>query len=117
MFFDCFEGYFISLLAYTSNNNGTCCYLKGLYPFSPLIDLLFTLFVNQSIVLISFIFFNITIVLGCVPIAGKGEFGGYFCPCHGSHYDASGRIRKGPAPRNLEVPKYTFKDENTLVVG
>ncbi len=41
--------------------------------------------------------------LGCVPIANAGEFGGYYCPCHGSHYDASGRIRKGPAPLNLEV--------------
>uniref|UniRef100_A0A914WHI6 Rieske domain-containing protein n=1 Tax=Plectus sambesii TaxID=2011161 RepID=A0A914WHI6_9BILA len=55
--------------------------------------------------------------LGCVPIAGAGDFGGYYCPCHGSHYDASGRIRKGPAPLNLEVPAYKFKDENTLVVG
>lgn len=55
--------------------------------------------------------------LGCVPIANAGEFGGYYCPCHGSHYDASGRIRKGPAPLNLEVPTYEFVDENTLVVG
>jgi len=54
--------------------------------------------------------------LGCVPIANAGEFGGYYCPCHGSHYDASGRIRKGPAPLNLEVPYYEFKD-NILVVG
>merc|ERR1711936_1559720 len=46
--------------------------------------------------------------LGCVPIANAGEFGGYYCPCHGSHYDASGRIRKGPAPLNLEVPFYEF---------
>lgn len=45
--------------------------------------------------------------LGCVPIANAGEFGGYFCPCHGSHYDASGRIRKGPAPANLEVPVHS----------
>ena len=43
--------------------------------------------------------------LGCVPIANAGEYGGYYCPCHGSHYDASGRIRKGPAPWNLEVGK------------
>jgi ubiquinol-cytochrome c reductase iron-sulfur subunit len=42
--------------------------------------------------------------LGCVPIAGAGEYNGWFCPCHGSHYDVSGRIRKGPAPTNLEVP-------------
>jgi len=55
--------------------------------------------------------------LGCVPIANAGEFGGYYCPCHGSHYDASGRIRKGPAPLNLEVPTYEFLDDNTLVVG
>lgn len=54
--------------------------------------------------------------LGCVPIANAGEFGGYYCPCHGSHYDASGRIRKGPAPTNLEVPEYQFV-ENTVVVG
>ncbi|XP_055710247.1 cytochrome b-c1 complex subunit Rieske, mitochondrial [Phlebotomus papatasi] len=55
--------------------------------------------------------------LGCVPIANAGDFGGYYCPCHGSHYDASGRIRKGPAPLNLEVPFYTFPDDGTLVVG
>lgn len=55
--------------------------------------------------------------LGCVPIANAGEYGGYFCPCHGSHYDASGRIRKGPAPLNLEVPQYSFLDDSTLIVG
>ena len=55
--------------------------------------------------------------LGCVPIANSGDYGGYYCPCHGSHYDASGRIRKGPAPLNLEVPTYEFSDETTLVVG
>jgi ubiquinol-cytochrome c reductase iron-sulfur subunit len=55
--------------------------------------------------------------LGCVPIANAGEFGGYYCPCHGSHYDASGRIRKGPAPLNLEVPAYEFLDDDTVVVG
>lgn len=55
--------------------------------------------------------------LGCVPIANAGEFGGYFCPCHGSHYDASGRIRKGPAPLNLEVPTYEFTSEDLMVVG
>lgn len=54
--------------------------------------------------------------LGCVPIANAGEFGGYYCPCHGSHYDASGRIRKGPAPLNLEVPAYEFKEGGDLVV-
>jgi len=55
--------------------------------------------------------------LGCVPIANQGDFGGYYCPCHGSHYDASGRIRKGPAPLNLEVPQYEFTDDTTLLVG
>ncbi|XP_023231681.1 cytochrome b-c1 complex subunit Rieske, mitochondrial-like [Centruroides sculpturatus] len=55
--------------------------------------------------------------LGCVPIANAGDFGGYYCPCHGSHYDASGRIRKGPAPLNLEIPYYEFTDDVTLLVG
>lgn len=55
--------------------------------------------------------------LGCVPISGKGEFGGWFCPCHGSHYDTSGRIRKGPAPTNLEVPKYEFVDDTKIRIG
>jgi len=54
--------------------------------------------------------------LGCVPLANAGDFNGYFCPCHGSHYDASGRVRKGPAPLNLEIPPYEFKDD-LLVVG
>jgi ubiquinol-cytochrome c reductase iron-sulfur subunit len=54
--------------------------------------------------------------LGCIPIAGAGDFGGYFCPCHGSHYDGSGRIRKGPAPLNLHVPSYSFKGD-IIVVG
>lgn len=55
--------------------------------------------------------------LGCVPIANAGDYNGWFCPCHGSHYDISGRIRKGPAPYNLDVPEYKFVDESTLVVG
>lgn len=55
--------------------------------------------------------------LGCVPVANAGDFGGYYCPCHGSHYDASGRIRKGPAPLNLEIPPYEFKDDGLVVVG
>ncbi|KAI4471020.1 cytochrome b-c1 complex subunit rieske mitochondrial [Holotrichia oblita] len=55
--------------------------------------------------------------LGCVPMAGLGDFGGYYCPCHGSHFDASGRARKGPAPANLEVPPYSFPSDNTLLVG
>ncbi|XP_047353273.1 cytochrome b-c1 complex subunit Rieske, mitochondrial-like [Vespa velutina] len=54
--------------------------------------------------------------LGCIPVANAGDFGGYYCPCHGSHYDASGRIRKGPAPLNLQVPQHTFKG-NILTVG
>lgn len=60
--------------------------------------------------------------LGCVPLGQKsgdalGEFGGWFCPCHGSHYDTSGRIRKGPAPRNLDIPLYTLADDLTLTIG
>ncbi|KAK9374524.1 Rieske [2Fe-2S] iron-sulfur domain-containing protein [Lipomyces chichibuensis] len=55
--------------------------------------------------------------LGCVPIGESGDFGGWFCPCHGSHYDISGRIRKGPAPLNLEVPEYEFSSEETLTIG
>ncbi|KAK8191720.1 Rieske [2Fe-2S] iron-sulfur domain-containing protein [Phyllosticta capitalensis] len=55
--------------------------------------------------------------LGCVPIGEAGEFGGWFCPCHGSHYDISGRIRKGPAPLNLEVPEYDFPEEGKVVIG
>ena len=54
--------------------------------------------------------------LGCVPIANAGDYGGYLCPCHGSHYDASGRIMKGPAPANLEVPVCAFEGD-TLTVG
>ena len=55
--------------------------------------------------------------LGCIPLGDKGDFGGWFCPCHGSHYDTSGRIRKGPAPTNLEIPKYEFVDNNTIKIG
>ena len=55
--------------------------------------------------------------LGCIPLPNAGDFGGWFCPCHGSHYDISGRIRKGPAPYNLEVPTYTFLEENKLLIG
>jgi ubiquinol-cytochrome c reductase iron-sulfur subunit len=60
--------------------------------------------------------------LGCVPLgAGEGEnkgpFGGYFCPCHGSAYDTAGRIRQGPAPKNLEVPDYSFTSDTVVVVG
>ena len=55
--------------------------------------------------------------LGCVPLGDKGEYGGWFCPCHGSHYDTSGRIRKGPAPTNMEIPKYEFVNANTIKIG
>lgn len=55
--------------------------------------------------------------LGCVPLGQKGEYGGWFCPCHGSHYDTSGRIRKGPAPTNLPVPPYEFIQENVIKIG
>lgn len=55
--------------------------------------------------------------LGCVPVSNAGDYGGWFCPCHGSHYDTSGRIRKGPAPLNLEVPPYKFIDSEVIMVG
>lgn len=56
--------------------------------------------------------------LGCVPLGdGAGDFHGWFCPCHGSHYDTSGRIRKGPAPENLPVPVATFVDDATIKLG
>ena len=55
--------------------------------------------------------------LGCVPLGDKGEYNGWFCPCHGSHYDTSGRIRKGPAPTNLEIPKYEFVNTNIIKIG
>lgn len=60
--------------------------------------------------------------LGCVPLGQKstdprGDWGGWFCPCHGSHYDTSGRIRKGPAPTNLVVPVYEFLDDSTVKIG
>ena len=47
----------------------------------------------------------------------KGEYDGWYCPCHGSHYDTSGRIRKGPAPKNLDVPPYTFLNDTTIKIG
>ena len=55
--------------------------------------------------------------LGCVPLKEKGDYNGWFCPCHGSHYDISGRIRKGPAPENMAVPKYEFLDDKTIKIG
>jgi len=60
--------------------------------------------------------------LGCVPLGAgegenKGDFGGYFCPCHGSHYDTAARVRKGPAPKNLEIPEYAFKSATQVTIG
>lgn len=55
--------------------------------------------------------------LGCIPTFGTGDYGGWFCPCHGSHYDVSGRIRKGPAPTNLVVPEYEFTAGSTIRIG
>ena len=55
--------------------------------------------------------------LGCVPLSDKGEYNGWFCPCHGSHYDTSGRIRKGPAPTNMEIPKYEFVNTDIIKIG
>ncbi|MDX1975055.1 MAG: ubiquinol-cytochrome c reductase iron-sulfur subunit [Rickettsiales bacterium] len=60
--------------------------------------------------------------LGCIPLIGAGDYnnsdgGGLFCPCHGSHYDTAGRVRKGPAPKNLTVPKYAFLSDNRIKIG
>lgn len=55
--------------------------------------------------------------LGCVPLGEDGEYGGWYCPCHGSHYDTSGRIRKGPAPQNLHIPVAAFVDDSTIELG
>ena len=55
--------------------------------------------------------------LGCIPLGNQGEYEGWFCPCHGSVYDTSGRIRKGPAPKNLEVPNYVFASDTKLTIG
>jgi len=55
--------------------------------------------------------------LGCVPLGQSGDFNGWFCPCHGSHYDTSGRIRKGPAPKNLEIPPYEFVGDTRIKIG
>ena len=60
--------------------------------------------------------------LGCVPLGAaegetRGAYGGYFCPCHGSHYDTAARVRKGPAPKNLEVPAYVFKSDTLVTIG
>jgi ubiquinol-cytochrome c reductase iron-sulfur subunit len=55
--------------------------------------------------------------LGCVPLGQKGDYDGWFCPCHGSHYDTSGRVRKGPAPLNLPIPLYTFLSDSKIRIG
>ncbi|MBP9791631.1 MAG: ubiquinol-cytochrome c reductase iron-sulfur subunit [Rickettsiales bacterium] len=55
--------------------------------------------------------------LGCIPLGDSGDYGGWFCPCHGSHYDTSGRIRKGPAPLNLIIPEYTFLTDTKIKIG
>lgn len=55
--------------------------------------------------------------LGCVPLPNAGDYNGWYCPCHGSHYDGSGRIRRGPAPLNLEVPTYKFLTDTKVVLG
>ena len=55
--------------------------------------------------------------LGCVPLGQQGDFGGWFCPCHGSHYDTAGRIRKGPAPENLAVPVFSFISDTKIKIG
>jgi ubiquinol-cytochrome c reductase iron-sulfur subunit len=55
--------------------------------------------------------------LGCVPLGQQGDYGGWFCPCHGSHYDTAGRIRKGPAPQNLAVPKYEYLSDTRIRIG
>ena len=55
--------------------------------------------------------------LGCVPIGGQGDYKGWFCPCHGSQYDTSARIRKGPAPKNLEIPPYEFVSDKLIKIG
>jgi len=56
--------------------------------------------------------------LGCVPIPNAGIIpGGFFCPCHGTHFDAAGRVRKGPAPTNLEIPEYKFINDHSIIIG
>jgi ubiquinol-cytochrome c reductase iron-sulfur subunit len=55
--------------------------------------------------------------LGCIPLGEQGEFGGWFCPCHGSQYDTAGRIRKGPAPENMAIPKYEFTSDTVVRIG
>jgi len=65
----------------------------------------------------TFVMLGVCTHLGCVPINGAGDYNGWFCPCHGSHYDCSGRIRKGPAPANMEIPPYEFTEDTKLMIG
>ena len=55
--------------------------------------------------------------LGCIPLGQQGEYGGWFCPCHGSHYDTAGRVRKGPAPENMTVPVFSFISDTKVRIG
>ncbi|MGH6924204.1 MAG: ubiquinol-cytochrome c reductase iron-sulfur subunit [Propylenella sp.] len=55
--------------------------------------------------------------LGCIPLGEQGEYGGWFCPCHGSQYDTAGRVRRGPAPENMQIPPYEFIDDTTVRIG
>ena len=63
------------------------------------------------------VMFGVCTHLGCVPLNDKGDYNGWFCPCHGSHYDTSGRIRKGPAPTNMSIPNYEFLENNIIKIG
>jgi ubiquinol-cytochrome c reductase iron-sulfur subunit len=54
---------------------------------------------------------------GCIPVGESGDFNGWYCPCHGSHYDTSGRIRKGPAPKNMAIPEYKYVSDTVIKVG
>ena len=64
-----------------------------------------------------FVMIQVCTHLGCIPLGEQGEFGGWFCPCHGSQYDTAGRIRKGPAPENMAIPKYEFTSETVVRIG
>jgi ubiquinol-cytochrome c reductase iron-sulfur subunit len=84
---------------------------RDLFP-APSQSLNYALFSPQYLIVI-----GVCTHLGCVPIAGAGNYNGWFCPCHGSHYDGSGRIREGPAPYNLEVPEYKFLEGGKVIIG
>ena len=64
-----------------------------------------------------FVMIQVCTHLGCIPLGEEGDFGGWFCPCHGSQYDTAGRIRKGPAPENMAIPKYEFTSETVVKIG